>query len=269
MDNTKDNQTDLALKDNTVFGFVVLKTERLTSALYLVTSLLSDSEPLKWKLRETSLAILSDIKKVETEHMADYGQDFVFYKNIDVDTLVKSINNLTALISIAVSAGTISTMNLALLKGEYQKLADNINASVRESMRLFMLSGYDRQSVSPGPSAQKELANRSYLGTGSTHKNTDQGQPFSKETKLENIKDKPTVKSTTNKLDTDFGFKNDRHDKIVSFLKDKGWLSIKDIATVVPECSMKTIQRDLSLMVDKGLLRKKGDRRWSRYTLVS
>ena len=269
MDNEKDNKIDLALRDNTAFGFVVLKTERLTSALYLVTSLLSDNEPLKWKLREAGLAILSDIKKVETEQMADYGQDFVFYKNIDVDTLVKSINNLTALISIAVSAGTISTMNLTLLKGEYQKLADNIDASVRESMRLFMLSGYDRQSVNSDPLIKNSLAGRPYLGTTLAHKNTNQSQAFSKETKSENIKDKNIAKVTSNKIETDSGFKNDRHDKIVSFLKDKGWLSIKDIASVVPECSMKTVQRDLSLMVEKGLLRKKGDRRWSRYTLVS
>lgn len=269
MDNTKDNQNSLTLRDNTAFGFLVLKTERLTSALYLVTSLLSDNEPLKWKLREAGLAILSDIKKVETEHMVDYGQDFVFYKNIDVDTLVKSINNLTALISIAVSAGTVSTMNLTLLKNEYQKLADNINASVSESMRLFMLSGYDRQSINPNLTSQNKLTDRSYLGSNLTHKNLDQGHSFSKDTKLENVKDKAVIKTQINKPDSDQGLKNDRHDKIISFLKDKGWLSIKDIAMVVPECSMKTVQRDLSLMVDKGLLRKKGDRRWSRYTLVS
>jgi len=269
MDNTKDNQTNLTLKDNTAFGFVVLKTERLTSALYLVTSLLSDSEPLKWKLRESALGILSDIKKVETEHMADYGQDFVFYKNIDVDTLVKSINDLNTLVSVAVSAGTVSTMNLVLLREEYQKLADNINASVRESMRLFMLSGYDRQPGYSSLPTQNQVTDRAYLGTVFNAKNLPQGQSLAKELKTGNIKDKTTDRQATDKLEADSGLKNDRHDKIVSFLKDKGWLSIKDIATVVPECSMKTIQRDLSLMVEKGLLRKKGDRRWSRYTLVS
>jgi len=44
-------------------------------------------------------------------------------------------------------------------------------------------------------------------------------------------------------------------------------VSIKEIAAVLPDLSSKTIQRELLSMVDDGLLIKKGERRWSRYSL--
>lgn len=57
----------------------------------------------------------------------------------------------------------------------------------------------------------------------------------------------------------------DRKDKIYHILKEKGELTIKDIAGVAPEYSEKTIQRDLVEMVQSGKLKKKGERRWTTY----
>lgn len=60
----------------------------------------------------------------------------------------------------------------------------------------------------------------------------------------------------------------DRKHQILSFLKDKGHASIKDISKVVPEVSEKTIQRELNKLISKGHVQKRGERRWSTYHFV-
>jgi hypothetical protein len=43
---------------------------------------------------------------------------------------------------------------------------------------------------------------------------------------------------------------------------------IKDVSPLVTGCSEKTIQRELSAMVRSGILKKVGEKRWSRYSLA-
>ncbi|OYV25744.1 MAG: hypothetical protein B7W98_03655, partial [Parcubacteria group bacterium 20-58-5] len=59
-----------------------------------------------------------------------------------------------------------------------------------------------------------------------------------------------------------------RKDSILSVIKDKGEAGIKDISTRVRGVSEKTIQRELQTLVSQGVLLKKGERRWSVYTLA-
>ena len=42
---------------------------------------------------------------------------------------------------------------------------------------------------------------------------------------------------------------------------------IKDIVMSITGCSEKTIQRELSALVAQGVLKKIGEKRWSRYEL--
>lgn len=58
-----------------------------------------------------------------------------------------------------------------------------------------------------------------------------------------------------------------RKARIMSCLQKGGMMSIKDIADNVPGCSEKTIQRDLNLLLDRGLIKKTGEKRWSRYSV--
>jgi len=62
--------------------------------------------------------------------------------------------------------------------------------------------------------------------------------------------------------------KNGRQSTIISLLKRKKEIMIKDVSPLISGCSEKTIQRELSAMVAAGILRKIGEKRWSRYTLA-
>lgn len=57
----------------------------------------------------------------------------------------------------------------------------------------------------------------------------------------------------------------DRSQKILAIVRGKGKATIKDISVSFNDCSEKTVQRELSFLVERGLLRKEGERRWSTY----
>lgn len=59
-----------------------------------------------------------------------------------------------------------------------------------------------------------------------------------------------------------------RHDRILQIIKEKGHASIKDISTLITDCSEKTIQRELMALIAKGQIVREGERRWSKYSLA-
>lgn len=59
----------------------------------------------------------------------------------------------------------------------------------------------------------------------------------------------------------------DRREKILTFIKQNGDASIRDIAKFIPGVSSKTVQRELVDLVQAGQLKKTGERRWSRYNV--
>ncbi len=60
-----------------------------------------------------------------------------------------------------------------------------------------------------------------------------------------------------------------RRDRILGIIKDKGQVTIKDVSTAITDVSEKTIQRELMSLVSDGRIVKEGERRWSRYSIVS
>jgi hypothetical protein len=58
---------------------------------------------------------------------------------------------------------------------------------------------------------------------------------------------------------------NDRASLILDFVLKNNGVSIKDIAEVIKGCSEKTIQRELGVLIRQGLIKRRGERRWSVY----
>lgn len=59
-----------------------------------------------------------------------------------------------------------------------------------------------------------------------------------------------------------------RRERIMGVIKDRGEATIKDIASVVSDCSEKTIQRELIELIKDSIVHRDGERRWSKYKLV-
>jgi DeoR/GlpR family transcriptional regulator of sugar metabolism len=62
--------------------------------------------------------------------------------------------------------------------------------------------------------------------------------------------------------------KETRRARILKLVKDNREVTIKDISNHFPGVSEKTVQREIVSLTESGILKKTGERRWSRYTLA-
>ncbi len=60
---------------------------------------------------------------------------------------------------------------------------------------------------------------------------------------------------------------NDRRVRIATILGAKGEATIKDISEIITDVSEKTIQRELNAMIEDSVVKRQGERRWSKYSL--
>ncbi len=60
----------------------------------------------------------------------------------------------------------------------------------------------------------------------------------------------------------------DRRERIKVILSAKGEASIKDIADIITDISSKTIQREINAMIEDNIVKRRGERRWSKYSLI-
>ncbi len=263
--NEKDNNVKDSSKsaiDSGFFRFVTMKLNRLSSATYMVTNFMSDNEPIKWKLRTAVLDLTVDLTPGQISS--------VLYR---VSVLEKTINRfdaLLALLDIALAAGTASEMNLMILKKEYATLRETI---LRKSPHQF-LENYVVGGLLEAPqmvaTSEESHAQQSSIKT--------ETKPIAR---VKAGEDNLSLRQHSAGLSRQvFGTpkpagigsidasKNRRKQLILGYLEGKQWTSIKDIADIVTDCSRKTVQRELADMVDQGILKKKGDRRWSRYLLA-
>lgn len=212
MDNQKDNK----------LAYISAKTDKLASAVYLVSSQLPDQEPIKWRLRQLALETL----------------DFKVGSLIKPEFL-ECLNRLSSCLTLTMSANSVSIMNFGLLKSEYSALKEMVTKIVSTSLNQAVFV--------------PELA-----------------EPMvSLPTQITQTKVKAEVKESNRDNHPNSEDKELRQGSILKYVKGQEWAAIKDIAKVVPDCSVKTVQRELAELVDRGVLKKKGDRRWSRYMLAS
>ena len=141
---------------------------------------------------------------------------------------------ITGFISVAKNVGLISIENHNLMQEELTKYIETLDYPVNIS---------DFLNIESQKSEMKKLEERPVRSIM--------------------IKDKPLK---------EFGAvsvkKNSRQNIIISILKRKKEIMIKDISPLINGCSEKTIQRELSAMVQTGLLKRVGEKRWSRYSLA-
>lgn len=245
--------------------FIFKKTERLASAIYLVTSFLSDNEPVKWKVRDTVTRLLS-----YSINLSNQG-----YRN-----RADAMNNFTAssfeiisLLDVANISGILSSMNCKIIKFEIEKIIELVELRERGMNAKFLLSKsfFETEESYHGDSAKFGHAGES-LNEKDNAKTKD--QILNRESVLEASSRKGLISiKDINKTSIGKGHivrdKNQRYEVIINLLKKTKEISVKDVSSIVSDCSEKTIQRELLSLVDKGVLKKEGERRWSKYSLAS
>jgi len=276
MNNQKDNQkTSLnsygqrSVLDLKSFGskplyeFANKKTEKLVTALYLVTDCMEVDDALKGKLRELGVELLSDMYKLSTLNPMD--------KHTHISSSLACIEEIISFIEIAYTIGFISEMNTMILKKEFGVLIGELR-SLEKGDKHFTFA-LDEQMFSlpvlPDNIARQDLAGKNMIKDKRTNFNN---MSFTNSVSRHPLNQTPIVKNHFHSVSD----KQDRTDKILSLVKDnkisstgEAGVSIKDISIAFTDCSEKTIQRELNSLVSKGQIKKTGSKRWSRYQAVT
>ncbi|MES2088043.1 MAG: DeoR family transcriptional regulator [Patescibacteria group bacterium] len=266
----------LFTKDNYLL-FVYKKSERIVSALYLVTNSLSDEEPLKWQLRSLGLHAVAQVLSLSSAQ-----KDRVELLQLLVTDLIKLLSTL----EVAYVSGSLSEMNFLILKKELENLLEVIEANGFSSKVLLEHKaslGPDFFTVPPTELKRDLLAQSAQLiyptqspeghikdSEHSTDNKILQQKTYKGQEKTNNvIKDKSNLDRThhVSKVGNQSLSGSERENRIIELLKTRNNLNIKDFSSIIKGCSDKTIQRDLLKLVSQGVLKKVGDRRWSRYSL--
>lgn len=264
---------------NKHFAFIFRKTEKLVTAVYMITNFIKDSEPLKWKIREAALALMAVNVDLHTVSLSERRNLLKEYKALALEVVSFS--------SVAQHSGLISEMNFGILSREFNSLVSTIDKDENRQANEQTVILDPRFFDAPEPEAPHAQSASSFSASpvapvasvapsvrpvqAPVHKGHSSRTSTSAaiETSTSNRKEYLPMKDVQEKASRAPESKDSRQSVIIKLLSKKSGLSIKDFAESIKGCSEKTIQRELLAMVAAGTLKKEGERRWSTYSLAS
>ena len=231
-------------------SLLIKKTEKLTTAIYLITDFLNEKESLKWEVRSRAVSLLSFMMSSFNTSMDRHLDGDVFTKQAQ-----KLIGDILSFLELAFRINLVSIMNFSILKEEYTSLYGYLYAWSKKN-------GPSHNVVFPDNFFKEELS----FDTLSETALRDKGQ-HSKGHFREKRQNTSKVSFMSHRLSFTNKDKTERRESILQLIRTKGEVNIKDITPIVTGCSGKTIQRELSSLIAQGVLERRGERRWSSYAL--
>ena len=224
-------------KGHSDWYFCFLKSERIA---HVVTILAEHADKSRG---EEFAALVTDASSIPASiaHLAA-GEIDLAQVLAELFTIIVAVRLLTTDNSITKDTGRI-------LVDELEALAEKLDASTRLSPFVtsddFLIPPMSERPQTRPALISHELAKKTLAGP-EIIKDIAKGHPA------------PPSKEQQN-----------RTAQILSVVREHKGVSIKDIAAVVKDCSEKTIQRELNVLIGEGLVRRVGERRWSQYEAVS
>lgn len=263
-DNHKDrhNESGVSKKisifeDDEYFVYIYKKAEKIAAAIYMISDFFSDKEPLKTNIRAASLSLIDKSLSLNTTLSPD-RKDLL-------NNIIREALSVISYSEIAARAGIESMMNHQIIKAEIENFIKTIeDRELPQKLgRHFVLSEEFIKDELPAPLPATHLVQKR-ADTPGIHLS-----PVAKIRTSTSHTATQRLSSTHLQRAEKSNRKSERQEAILAVIRAKGELSIKDLTGVIKGCSEKTIQRELLLLVEQGILNKAGERRWSRYSLVS
>jgi predicted transcriptional regulator len=261
-------------------SFIFKKTEKIATAVYMISNFFNTEEPLKWELRKTVTSLLKNILSFKDASLS--GKEIIFLK------VSSNFIELNTILNLAFNLGFVSDMNYEIVASEIDNLYKNILAyyerQISGTKALFNKDYFevkkditekdillrDKRNFNIKDNARSVLKDEAGVIVKDTIKDTIKDI---KDTSNNSIVfngrkgdlgaffDKTTKTSSNSNLETLSG----REQKIMEKIKNSGPVTIKDISETFTDVSEKTIQRELQKMYDRGQIKKEGERRWTKY----
>ncbi len=254
--------TFYASKDKN-FVFIYQKVKKLAAAVYMITNFFDDNEPIKWSLRTLSTELLKKNIALTDTLFANSGSTHSSIRDITLETV--------SLLEVASFAGLVSDMNVTVLKKEFSILLERIEVMTKVTSQSGVLDTAQFFAVEdPTQNTQSRTLTSPVSHISNTQQIKDNSRVFyptpdhlqsHEEFEIENRMKLREFSPVAVK-------KNKRQSAIISLLKRKKEIMIKDVVGIILDCSEKTIQRELLALVDEGMLVKEGERRWTKYSLA-
>lgn len=242
--NTQKNQSIAKyIGESGLFVFLLKKTEKLASAIYLMTNHFSDSEPLKRTLRDKSSSLVSFMIGFKDLNGI---QSYSFGKEVE-----SKIIEIVSLLEISQNVGLISKMNFTIVQEEFIKLIEAIKSN----------------PLPESNPSESHSFNQNYFNVGGYRSTPKDAPVFHTQKEVYSV-DQKFQKSDDSSAQNGGIRKSNRQNIILSVIKKKGEVTIKDVSEVIKNCSEKTIQRELTSLLSSGLVKRTGERRWSKYSIA-
>lgn len=219
------------------------KIDKIITALFLVTDIIDKNEPLRIRLRDVGLNVLTDTRLIEPS----FGQ---------TKLALSLVSEIVSLINIAKSIKLISEMNSSILIREFTSIVTTLENKIEMKNSIENIFSGGEQITTPIPLVHKEgvKASPPFQGGDGRGGNRDDGVNFRRYT------------------DPNPNTKNARKELIIKLIKDQKEVTTKDIAlglrNLGEDKGEKTIQRELISLMEQGLIKKSGEKRWSKYSLI-
>lgn len=227
---------NLALRSSLFKGhsdwyFCYLKSEKIAHVLLLLAARLHSNDALKDTLVEASKlpSTFAHFAAGETE----------------VATVLAQLFSLISCIRLAGTQQVLSAENVSVFVQELEGLVERISMSSQpspfvttEDLSVPLLDAEPVSLVIPkiAQSIIKDINIGRYKGQQNTEEYKGQSE---------------------------------RAEQILGIVRSSGQaVSIRDISRVITDVSEKTIQRELGVLIDRGVIKKEGERRWSVYRLA-
>lgn len=232
-----------------------IRTNKLITALYMVTDTMDKEEPIRLKLRTLGVEIISDMTSVD--------------KGL-ASNLEGKIGAILSFLNIAFDIRMISEMNCNILRKEFVELKQSIQEFNTQN-NLWFEQFIGSSSVVNPPIGQSRLSVQKGLPIDEKALSFTKGQG----TRI-GVQKGSTLLKALNKVshkDNNFELlKQQRRESIIKIISGKPTgVSIKDIVSAFNDLGLnageKTLQRELVSMVKDNVLKKTGEKRWSLYFL--
>lgn len=218
------------------------RAERIAASIVLLTNHVPPDEDLRKFSRKATLEFLETILSLKDELRSSTSQG--------VRDLEASMRYIVSLLKMMVFAGFVSRENTEIITSAIEELSSFIKLSGRSVLS------------EPIPLSKEDFSDAHYGHKG----------------RITDIKDSPLIKDKSyvaggslrgSSPSSGSTVLSQKGLGIVSALKTGGELNMPDIAAHLPEYGEKTIQRELGLLISKGIVKRTGLKRWSRYSLAA
>ncbi len=262
-----ENETQEERRDGQeIIRQIIEHCKKITEALYRITDLFPEKEPLKWSLREDGMKIFRLFISLN-------NQKFVKEKiNLVLEAEIK-IGQIIDLLEMASSNSFITGINFTVLKREYLRLKSAIAehqsfySEKEEPVNIKSLPVFNFLTDNSDLKTDNVNLNEMSIKDSNGHSENLMDIKNSKEYNDLPFKMSISEKGLHSTIKTKMDAK--RSVQILDIIRstEKGFIGVNEIYGHFKKISKKTIRRDLITLVQEGILKIDGEKRWRRYIL--